>query len=209
MEIKCSFQESDEKTFGRNEIIGLIDKSGEFQKEHYPDAKTINKNDLMPVFLFLKTNYRQKRLIDNLISELEIPKDLMHRKLKSLSESELIKVLIIKAVTKDYRTIILDSIDTSLTWRDYHNLINSLKSHASDIGKTIIISTNKGNNILDCNRYIVTDNSRIVYKGKELSQLPVETDSGEFTTLANEKGAGINYYKDINDLLKAVYRSLK
>ena len=58
-------------------------------------------------------------------------------------------------------------------------------------------------------RYIVVDENQITYNGKKFDAVHESTAIKNFTALANAKGAKLKEYKEPNDLLKAIYRSVK
>lgn len=209
MEIKYTNYQVDEKIYGKKGIVGLIDKTGDYIFNNFYDVKNLTYNKNFPTIFFLLFRNKQRRLAEILISELELNKELRKRKMSTLSESELAKVLMIKALTSSAKTLIIDSLDMILTPKSFEKLINTIKSHSSEIDKTIIFTTNKMDNILKCDKYIIVDNNNIIYNGKDLGTLPIQTETAEFTNLANKKGANLKYYKEVNDLLKAVYRSLQ
>jgi len=65
------------------------------------------------------------------------------------------------------------------------------------------------NSIQFVDRYIVVSNGNITYNGKDFSAINEPTNIKNFTELANARGAKLKDYKEANDLLKAIYRSIK
>jgi len=73
-----------------------------------------------------------------------------------------------------------------------------------------LFSTNKIDNAIEvCDRFIIASENRIIYDGKDIDKLPEKTSIASFVDGANSKGAKLSYYKEPNDLLKAIYRSVK
>lgn len=199
----------DEQVYGNYEIVGLVDMTGEFLYETMYDIKVPTFSSFLSVSLYLNLGNKNRKLTNILLSEFEIDRNLLNRPLSKLSSSELVKILLIKVATGDAKTIILDSIDTYLNYNDFTSVLKTLKSHIKEIDKTVIFSTNKVDNILSCDRYIIANDGSIIYNGNDIASLPIETETASITNLANKKGAKLDYYKDVNDLLKAIYRSVQ
>lgn len=213
MEISYTNFELDTQIYGTNELIGLIDKSGDFIYENFYDVRPITYNDNLSVALYLKNMpfYKnKKKLTFDMLDEFGITKELQKRSLKKLSTSELLKVLIIKLCSSDAKTIILDSIDSYLSYGDLNAILKTLKNHLPEIKKNVIFMTNKVDNIIQySSRYIIVEEGKIIYNGNDFKKLPIESSIANFVRLANQKGAALENYKDVNDLLKAIYRSVK
>lgn len=211
MEIEYSNFALDVNTFGRNEICGLIDKNSNFIYNRVYDIKKQEYSTRFKTRSYIAVDkLRKKNLFNNLKDEFEITKEMENKSLKQLSSSELLKVLVLKGALSSAKVIILDHIDDYLNDRDLSMVLKGLKKNAKEIEKTIIFSTNKVDNIINnCDRYIIASENRVIYNGNNLDMLPVKTQIAEFVDTANEKKAKLIYYKDANDLLKAIYRSVK
>lgn len=212
MEINYTNFELNPKVFGTNCLSGLIDIDSQYLYNNVYDIRSLQYNENLTVTWFLKfgANRKNKKIIFEMLSEFEISEELQKRKLKTLSESELTKVLIIKACISNAKTIILNYIDSILNWRDLNTVLKTIKNHLVEIEKNVIFSTNKIDNIiLHSDKYIIVKNNEIIYNGNDITELPIDTEINEFVKLANKKGAKLDYYKEANDLLKAIYRSIK
>ncbi len=210
MEIKYTTFKVDTKIYPDGEICGLIDKSGDFLQNNFYDIRVLSYNKSLTANFFLKFASKKKALINEMCEELEIRKELLKRKLKTLSDSELLKFLVIKVLLSKSKTVILDSIDVYLNYGDLKRLLKMIKSHIKEFDKTIIFKSNNIDNLIGLtDRYIIAEDGKIFYNGKDLKKIPVAPSTVEFTRLANKKGAKLNYYEDINDLLKAIYRDIK
>ena len=75
--------------------------------------------------------------------------------------------------------------------------------------KIIYISKNINCIIPNTDYYIITKDNKVVYSGDDINSLPVKTELMEIVDLANKKGAKLKYYKDVNDLLKAIYKNVE
>lgn len=212
MEIKYTNFYLDSKVYGKNELCGMVDKSGVFLEKSLYDVKRLKYNPNKSVNHFLKFGApsRVRAIVDEMLGEYEMSKEHRKRKLGTLSESELIKVLSIRAVTSSAKTIILDSIDAGLNWKDLNLVLKTVKRYLKTTDKTAIFSTHTVDNIIvQCDRYMVIKNEQIIYNDKNFDELPEPTETVTFAELANKRGAKIKKYKDANDLLKAIYRSVK
>jgi ABC-type sugar transport system ATPase subunit len=212
MEIEYSNFSVNPKIYGTNEITGIFDPDGDFVYNNFYDIKKIQYNENMSVNMYLKfgINSNNKKTLAKMMSELEFNKSFMQKKLKVLSSSELIKVLVLKSCLSNSKVVFLENIDIYLTNKDLENLLRVIKGSLNEISKTVIFVSNKIDNIVKCtDRYVISENGKIKYNGKDLKELPLKTEIMDFVDLANNKKANVDYYKDINDLLKAIYRSVK
>ncbi len=212
MEIKYSNFRLDDKIYNTNELSGVYDEDGSFLDNTIPDIRTLTYNKNLPVmwFLKLKTHRDRKKFIPELLLEFEISKELQKRTLGTLSESELLKILIIKVCVSNARVVVLDSIDSVLNWKDLNTVLKKMRSHAKASGQNILFTTNKLDNIVNySDKYIIIKDNKITYNNKDFSAMPDLTETGKFAEMANKRGADLHKYKDPSDLLKAIYRDVK
>lgn len=210
MEIKYTNFELDPNVYGKNEINGIIDQNGTYIYDNIYDINVFKPTTKFPVGIYLKSNLKTRKLVSSMLSDLEISKDLQSKSLKKLSSSELIKILVIKICVSNAKTIILELLDTYLCYKDMTLLLKTIKSHLKEIDKTVLVTTNKVDNLIELvDRYIVIKDGKIEYNGKDYTKIGVKTDIVTFTKIANAKGANLKEYKEANDLLKAIYRSVK
>ena len=195
--------------FKKFKINGLYSIDSNYIKLQIVDEKNININKKMNVGIFLK--YGNKKNI-NLISELLKEFDIEHlqkQKLGELSTTQLIKVITIKELASNHETIILKSVDNYLNTRDLKRYFQILKNHVEKAKKTIIFeSTNIDNLSKVCSNITIVSKNQIIFNGDNYDRLPVKTNLMKIADLANKKDAKLDYYKDVNDLLKAIYRSV-
>ncbi len=193
-------------------IYGIYDPEGMYLYNTVYDIKSISYNPDLSVNWFLKLQARKdgKKIIDNFLDEFELGKEILKRKLKTLSSSELLKVLIIKVCLINTKAIILDNIDHIFSWKDLNNVLKVLRKYAKDKNKTILFQTNNIDNmIIHIDKYIVIKDEHVIFSGSDFDSLPVLTETTEFSSLANQRGADLAKYKEPSDLLKAIYRSVK
>ena len=211
MEIKYTTSTLDPKIFQKKELYGLYDKNSNFIQNRIENIDSVTYNEKKKTKWFLLTlNTDNKELQKKLKSEFEISSKIENKRLSELTTYELTSVLIIKALILKANVIILEYIDAFLTASDFKRIMLHIKNILSLIDKTIIFSANKIDNmIITTNNYIITSEDRIIYNGNNINNIHEATDIMEFVDKANKKGAKLTYYKDPNDLLKAIYRSIK
>lgn len=211
MEIGYTNFELDNEFFTKGEIIGLVDKNSNFIYNRIYDLRPITFNSNAKVITFLGIeSIKKRKLVKELKDELAITKDIEKRQMKSLTNAELVKVLILKACLIDAQVLVFSNIDTYLNDRDLKDVFIALRRYREKIGKTIIFTTNKVDNIINnTNYYVIASENRVIYSGNDINTLKDKTSIMNFVDAANKKGAKLNYYKDANDLLKAIYRSVK
>ena len=212
MQVKYSNFRLDDKIYNTNELSGIYDEDGTFLDSTIYDIRTLIYNKNMPVMWFLKlgSQKERKKFIPEFLDEFEISKELQKRKLGTLSESELLKVLIIKVCVSEARVVILDSIDSVLNWKDLNTVLKKMRSHAKASGQNILFTTNKLDNMVNhSDKYIIVKDNKITYNNKDFSAMPELTETGKFAEMANKRGADLHKYKDPSDLLKAIYRDVK
>lgn len=198
----------DESVYGKNELVTVLDKTGGFLYENIYDIEPPIYNKNFTVRLYLMFGIKNQKLKNALISELDIAV-LTKKKLKNLSTGELLKVLIVKTILSEAQTVILEGIDAYLNHHDLEHLLKTIKAHLKEADKTVIFETNKPEHLLFGTKYIVASDSSIIYNGHDFKKLPIDIETVEFAKLANKKGAKLDYYKEVNDLLKAIYRSVQ
>lgn len=211
MEIRYTNFDLDKRTYGEYELSAIIDQTGGFIYQNIYDPKKIKYNKKFKVKWFLKLGYKQnKKVIFDMVDELELDGNLLDKEMGYLSSTELLKVLIIKVMASRNKTIILDSIDTVFNWRDLNNVLKVVKNHLPETNKNaLFLVANVDSIFAQANRYIVVKDGEIVYDATKIKDLPVKPKIMEFVDKANKKGAKLDYYKELSDLLKAIYRSVK
>ena len=209
MEIVYTNNELDSHYFKKYKVNGLYSKNSNYLKSLAIDLKEININKKMNVGVYLKYGNKQKfSIISELLKEFDI-EHLQKQKLGELSTTELLKILTIKELVGNNETIILRSIDNYLNTRDLKRYFQILKNHIDKLRKTIIFETNNIDNLSKiCSNILITDNNNVLFNGNNFDRLPMKTNLMKIADLANKKNAKLDYYKDVNDLLKAIYRSV-
>lgn len=212
MEISYSNFEIDKVIYGDFEVCGLIDIDSNYIYNNFYDIKkmTFGSNISVNRFLYGIVKSPREKIIDDMINDLEFDKSFLKKKMGVISSGELIKVLTIKLLTSDAKVIFLEHIDAYLSSKDLSKLLRMCRNYSKELTKNIIFKTSKVDNIIpDCERYIIVENNHIIYNGKDINELPIKSEITKFVEAANRKKAGLDNYKDVNDLLKAIYRSVK
>ncbi len=207
MEIGISKKELLNRAFDKKEINGLYEIDSCLINSY--EVLSAHFNYPVKFYLFL-SKIRQKRLYYVLLEELEITDDILNKKIFNLSSGELVKVLILKACLSSCESVLLNHIDTCLSYGQLNSILKCLRRNLKDIDKTIIVSSNNIDNIVPtCTKYIILNNADVDYSGKNIEMLPHKTELMEFVDMANDRKAKMSYYKEPSDLLKAIYRSVK
>lgn len=211
MEIEYSNFQLDEETFGKNELVGIIDKHYDFIYNKVYDIRKLEYKSIIKAKTYIAIDrIANKDITEKLIGEFEITEEMLSKRLKDLSSGELIRILILKLCIGNSKVIILDHIDAYLNHRDLQNILSGIKRYSDTLGKTFLFRSNNIENVIEsCSRYIIVRDGNIVYNGNDINELPEKTDIMRFVDLANNKKAKLQYYKDPSDLLKAIYRSVK
>lgn len=137
---------------------------------------------------------------------------ILNKKGTELSNGEIKAVSLAKELIANKEIIVLDYFEKELNNREKENYKRLLKKLSKDFNKTIIIYTNDLTFLWDlCEEIMYVDNDNVIntyqkndyFKLVELVDKPIISD---FIEKIRAKGIKIEDYKDIKDLLKAIYR---
>ena len=137
---------------------------------------------------------------------------ILNKKGTELSNGEIKAVSLAKELIANKEIIVLDYFEKELNNREKENYKRLLKKLSQDFNKTIIIYTNDLTFLWDiCEEIIYVDNDNVIntyqkndyFKLIELVDKPIISN---FIEKIRAKGIKIEDYKDIKDLLKAIYR---
>lgn len=212
MEIEYTDFGLDSDIFKLNMINGIISLGDNYVYKNIYNTKKPVFYDKIPIFIQLYFGKFNENLefTKKLIDDFDLKKDTLKRNINEISDEEKIKVYLVELLSSKSKVIILKYIDSYLNSRDLQSIFNKLSSYLEKYDKTVIFETSNPDNVVKVAKYIiVTKDNKVIYKGRDFSKMPVKTSLMEFTDLANKKGAKLDNYKDINDLLKAVYRSVE
>ena len=125
-----------------------------------------------------------------------------------LSDTELIKILIIVLSLNSSKTVVLKYVDSYFNDRELNNYFRYLIAILERRDKTIIFESSNYDNLIKYGgNYVILENGKIK-RTESINDLNKKTELMKITDLANKRSSKMVYYKDVNDLLKAVYRSV-
>ncbi|MDD2208112.1 MAG: hypothetical protein PHG03_03255 [Bacilli bacterium] len=195
----------DNNYFKNKNIIGLV---GE-----YSDLLTLVNN---PEKISINFNQTVKRCLGKeirLIEKFSLNEDIINKKIKNLSLTELKILTLIKIIEINPELIILNDFEIGINEKYSNTIIKFLKNINTERNIKIVVLSN---NPLFLNKItktiIIMKNNIIKYQGEILpaitSGLLPKPEIIKFIDLANEKGAGLDYTLDGKELLKDIYRSV-
>lgn len=130
----------------------------------------------------------------------------------ALSSAELKKVSLAKALIENKEIIAVEYFEKELNNKEKDNYKRFFKKLVNDTGKTILIFTNDLTFLWDiADNIFYVDNNQVIntYEKQDyfkLGEIVNEPIISTFITKIKAKGIKIEDYKDIKDLLKAIYR---
>lgn len=148
----------------------------------------------------------------NALKLVMLDESILNKKGTELSNSEIKAVSLAKELIANKEVIVLDYFEKELNNREKENYKRLLKKLSNDFNKTIIIYTNDLTFLWDiCEEIMYVDNDNVIntyqkndyFKLVELVNKPIISN---FIEKIRAKGIKIEDYKDIKDLLKAIYR---
>ena len=166
-----------------------------------------------------KLDIINKRIKDALIL-VGLEEEYLNKNIEDLSLSEKRKVALASVLVYNPKIIILDEPTIGINEKDKKDLIRIIRNLKMKFNKTVIILTKDTDFAYRACSYIyILDSGNIVAYGSEeevLTDKKLLDKYGlycpkclEFIYLANkEKNANLDYYKEIGDLIKEVYRSV-
>lgn len=148
----------------------------------------------------------------NALKLVMLDESILNKKGTELSNGEIKAVSLAKELIANKEIIVLDYFEKELNNRGKENYKRLLKKLSKDFNKTIIIYTNDLTFLWDiCEEimYVDNDNNINTYQKNDYFKLVELVDKpiiSNFIEKIRAKGIKIEDYKDIKDLLKAIYR---
>lgn len=136
----------------------------------------------------------------------------LEKSVEELSESEIKKVILASALIENKPYLVLDYFEKGLTHKEKENYKRLFKKLSEEYNKTIIIYTNDITFLWELAYEIIyiDDNENINIFSKDdyfkLSRLIDRPEIIKFTDLMHKKNIKVEDYKNVLDLLKAIYR---
>lgn len=226
-----------EDILNTNKIIGVIGNSGSGKSSIINKIKPSKKIGIIDSnvvkcdnvkdqieYYVREYNYRLKELQDReneIITMLEIDKELLDKSLYSISESELYKVMIASIMLCNPDNLVFDEVMFSLDYKSKTKLLKLLMKLKKFFNKTIIIICpniddiyefiddimiiDEGKILLYGNKYDIYNNNYELLKEKNI-RIPTIV---EFINKMKEEGIKLDNVDTINELIKTVYREMR
>lgn len=188
-----------------NKIYGLMGNiSLKSNHNNYGIIKYSKCNKTVKDFLNNKKDLKALQMV--MLDETYLPK-----KLTNLSEIELKKINFAYNLLTNKTYLAFDYFEKGLNNKEKDNYKRLFKKLSTEYNKTIILYTNDLTFLWDICDYIVyIDNKEIlIYNKKNYQNLLSKVDIPEiskFINLIHKKNIPIEDYKNVLDLLKAIYR---
>jgi len=141
-----------------------------------------------------------------------LEEDILEKKGLELSNVEIKAVILAKALIDSKEIIVLEYFDKELNHKEKENYKRLFKKLTNDTNKTIVIYTNDLTFLWDiADIILLVDNNQVIntYEKTDCFKIVEQVDKPiiiDFITKIREKGQKVEEYKDIKDLLKAIYR---
>jgi len=226
-----------EDILNTNKIIGVIGNSGSGKSSIINKIKPSKKIGIIDSnvvkcdnvkdqieYYVREYNYRLKELQDReneIITMLEIDKELLDKSLYSISESELYKVMIASIMLCNPDNLVFDEVMFSLDYKSKTKLLKLLMKLKKFFNKTVIIICpniddiyefiddimiiDEGKILLYGNKYEIYNNNYELLKEKNI-RIPTIV---EFINKMKEEGIKLDNVDTINELIKTVYREMR
>lgn len=192
------------------QTLGIIGDINNLLDESF-DIEGIDYNDCWSVRRFLNGyHFKLNSRIETFFSMLELPMNLLNKKINEISGTDLKFILLIYAMLKNKKTIIFDHIDTNMSLKDRKKLINFVRKVKNNDMNFLFLSTNLEFLYKIVNHLIIFDETRIVFDDLIDDAYKEKIDSNiiNFINMANKRGANLIYTFDRKELLKDIYRSV-
>lgn len=219
-----------------NELTGIIDefqiikqllnnnydgniKYDENKKIKYVDHVFLTKT-VSDEFFLIKKSIDDNNYIDKIISSLNLVglnKNYLERNINSLSKSEKTLITIALSIITNPDIIIFDNIFKNLDYNYKKNIKKLIYVLKKKYNKMVIIIDNDINILYEiCTYLIIFGNKSLLLDcpmKDAFNNLKIFDDNSlnlpfivEFVKLAEKYGKKLKYHKDINDLIKEVYK---
>ena len=150
-----------------------------------------------------------KEKTDQALQMVNLPLDIKNKKFNELSSSSKQKVILASKLNE--KIIILKDFTKCLIYKDLIYFKNLLKKISTYNRKIILIGKDMDFFLTLVDHLYVVKDDQIIYETTDLLEEKLYEYVErplivEFVYLAHQKGIRLDYYKEFNDLLKAIYR---
>ena len=200
----------------KGEIVKKVRKDISYLRQDYI-SDLFNVNILEDIKCSIE-NYDSIKLIE-LLKQFSLNENVLKKMYCDLSHGEIKKILIIKTLLKDSKTILLDEPTNGLDSKSISNLVKLLKKEKHN-NKTIIVTSSKSDFLLKIADDFIVLNKREVRTSNDkyklfsndslLNEINVEMPEIIKFKLQSlkQKEAKLFYRDNTNDLIKDIYRSI-
>ena len=209
MEITYSKHIPNDEYFVINKINSVYSLDENVVSSNLYDIKKLEYKNKTLVYIFFKLNgLTNEKDINYGLKSLNLKSNILRMKMGDLSDTELIKILTIVLLLNSSKTVVLKYIDSYFNDRELNNYFRYLRAILERRDKTIIFESSNYDNLIKYGgNHVILENGKIK-RTESINDLNKKTELMKITDLANKKSSKMVYYKDVNDLLKAVYRSV-
>lgn len=208
--------------FGKN-IINNEKKIKEFRKNISYLTEDFN-NQLFNINIKEDIKYGldnfDKEKLNELLKLFSLDEEILSKNYSELSSGEIKKILLISAILKDSKIILLDNPTSNLDNKSIQSLIKILKRLKRKDKLIIIVSYDSDFLLQVSDRVIVIDNKKVILDGKKFDILSnekilnkIHLDVPSVIRFENRvlqlKNIKLGYRDNINDLIKDIYRNAK
>lgn len=186
--------------------IGYINKGLDFKTNNVIDELSLKQ----------RKNEDNNKRIDKVLEYLNI-KNIKDKKINALSNSEKRLLQYAKNIIYNPKIIIIDEPFLFLDYERKLEIVHLIKDLCYQYNKIIIIGSHDVNIIYELTNMtlimnkniLLFDETKKVFENLDYKCYNIEQpELIRFTNIARKKGKKINYYQDIRDLMKEVYRNV-
>lgn len=148
----------------------------------------------------------------NALKMVMLTENYLERKVEDLSEIEIKKVILANALIENKEYIVLDYFEKGLTYKERESFKRLFRKLSSEYQKSIILFTNDITFLWDIADEIkFVDNNEVINtftkdRYFDLAKLVDKPEIIKFIELMRYKNIDVENYKNVLDLLKAIYR---
>jgi len=157
-------------------------------------------------------NYLNSPKAKNALKMVMLTENYLEKKVEDLSETEIKKIILANALIKNKEYIVLDYFEKGITYKERESFKRLFRKLSNEYQKSIILFTNDITFLWDiADEIIYVDNKEVINtftkdKYFELAKLVDQPEIVKFIELMRSQNINVENYKNVLDLLKAIYR---